>query len=137
MRNKMNIFLDFVEEVKEINKRYSQVQLSDEDKQQFIFDYMDILTNYHGAELRAKRDELYEEYGIIKNIQRKVPEMFDEYKEKYLEYFGVQLNNLDIHNNDSVLKSWIGGEKQVFNNIDNEYKNAVLSATYRIVCEEE
>ena len=106
-------FIDFINTTDEIFNRYKRVELSDEDKTSYInsanniwFNYKDDLDTYND-----KMRELAESYDVVLNIRDRIPEMFDEYKQAYLEFFDRDLGD--------VFSEVIRKKYEVLNLIDN------------------
>lgn len=91
-------FADFIDTVEAINAAYAQVLLSEDRKDEFIDRYMLLLKEFRNnpAEYKRKLNLLYLEFGIIPELNKLVPEMFDLYKEKYEIFFEKELEELQI-----------------------------------------
>lgn len=104
-------FADFISTVKNINDDYAQVELDDDTRNEFDDKYMALLKEYaidkdidtYNTKLRL----LYDEYGIISELNNKVPEIFEKYKEAYLEFFEKELDTFEFkHANDDEVEIW-------------------------------
>lgn len=96
-------FEEFIDIVEDINNAYKQVVLSEEEYQNYTDMYMDIHTLYKDdpEELKLMIDNLNDSYGVIAELQKKVPEIFNVYKEYYKDFFGKELTYIDIREYDA------------------------------------
>jgi hypothetical protein len=85
-------FDDFCEFVYSLDKRYSQVELSEEDKSNYINEYNELYLEYHDTpEWNTKLDELNSRYSVVKDINSRIPDMFEEYATEYTRVFNKEL----------------------------------------------
>jgi hypothetical protein len=85
-------FDDFCEFVYSLDKRYSQVELSEEDKSNYINEYNELYLEYHDTpEWNTKLDELNSRYSVVKDLNSRIPDMFEEYATEYARVFDKEL----------------------------------------------
>ena len=105
-------FKDFINTVEEINELYAQVQLDEDKKAEFINEYMDLLALYKNdpAIFDNLLNQLYQEYGIKRDLNSKIPEIFELYREEYKLFFEKDLefeyNDDTINIKDEDSETW-------------------------------
>lgn len=86
---------DFMNIVTELNMKNKPTELSEEDKSKFIKESMNLYIDHH---LDDNYEELYNEllsrYNIEVDMNKRIPEIFNEYAEKYKEFFGTELKEI-------------------------------------------
>lgn len=81
-------FNDFINAIADIRSKYTQVNLSEDDKMNYINEYNQISIQYKGSEeFNIKLNELNDKYGIISNLNSYIPEMFELYNQTYYQFF--------------------------------------------------
>ena len=109
-------FADFINSVEELSKEYQQTSLDDEEMQNFITDYMTLLTEHASdPNFQTLLAELYNTYSIKTNLQEKIPEMFEQYRTLYEDFMGKKLPVLEVdsnheHDDDRVEIWWYDGD---------------------------
>lgn len=97
-------FEDFIDLVKELNQKYIQTSLSEEDKESYINEYKEIYhNNFASKDLYKKIEELNKKYNILPNRNECIPEIFEEYSKLFYDFFDAKL--IDI--SDSINKFYV------------------------------
>lgn len=93
-------FNDFIKEVNKIRENYTQVNLSEEEKINYINEYNELYSQYKDSEeFNIKLKELYDKYGIIEKINSYIPDMFDLYRQVYYDFFKKNLPDINQSTN--------------------------------------
>ena len=84
---------DFIKEVDSLRSSFNQTILTEEQKSDYIKEYMDIYQRYHNNEsqFNAKVAELDSKYGVIEGNNKNIPLVFDRFKEVYYQFFNRRL----------------------------------------------
>lgn len=108
-------FSEFIESVKELNMQYHQVIMNDETLNDFINMYSMVLTTYKNKPtlLKEKIHELYTSYGVITELQKKVPEIYEIYRDKYFEFFEKELSRFNVINANLIQDLLDGSKREI------------------------
>lgn len=93
-------FNDFIDQVKLLRAKYSQPILSESQKTKYFEEYGKLITKYSSDkdQFDKELDKLKKKYNLYNgNLNDKIPEIFDEYKKLYKEYFKKDLYVADSH----------------------------------------
>lgn len=77
---------DFADMVQEIYHKYLK-GLTEEEKDSYIKEFMDVCGD------PEKMKEINKKYGISEPVWKKIPEIMEDYKKIYEEFFGVKLHD--------------------------------------------
>ena len=96
-------FKDFINTVKEINELYAQVQLDEDKKAEFINEYMELLVLFKDNPIIFDNllNQLYQKYEIKRDLNSKIPEIFELYREEYRLFFEKELTTFELFHDDS------------------------------------
>ena len=84
---------DFIKEVDSLRSSFNQTILTEEQKSDYIKEYMDIYQRYHNNEsqFNTKVAELDSKYGVVEGNNKNIPLVFDRFKEVYYQFFNRRL----------------------------------------------
>ena len=89
-------FNDFINTVSNIRSQFTQVNLSEEEKMNYINEYNQSFMQYKNTEeFNTKLKELNKKYGIKEELNSHIPEIFNLYNQEYYNFFGKTLPDIN------------------------------------------
>ena len=89
-------FNDFINAVSNIRSQFAQINLSEEEKINYINEHNQIFIQYRNTEeFYAKLKELNDKYGIMEELNSHIPEIFNLYNQEYYNFFGKILPDIN------------------------------------------
>lgn len=89
-------FNDFINAVSNIRSQFAQINLSEEERINYINEHNQIFIQYRDTEeFYIKLKELNDKYGIMEELNSHIPEIFNLYNQEYYNFFGKILPDIN------------------------------------------